>query len=153
MQIHAYEEGDGDVQSGHVAPGGQAEWWRRRARSLCPCLGKECPDSGLDCLDTSRTLCRCASNTPMKVKTNVSSHICIYSVRCGVGKATDRCRQVVIGWDRQCVSHATGVCVTKAGTPQGFAMQRDTRVRSPARSWRTQNMLTKIKHQVCIYAM
>lgn len=50
MQNHAYEGGgvggEGDEQSGHVAPGGQAEWWRRRARSPRPCLGKECPDSG-----------------------------------------------------------------------------------------------------------
>lgn len=28
-------------QSGHVAPGRQAEWWRKRARFKRPCLGKE----------------------------------------------------------------------------------------------------------------
>ena len=58
----------GDEQSGHVAPGGQAEWWRRRARSWCPCLGKECPDSSLDCRDTTGTLCHCAYNTPIQGK-------------------------------------------------------------------------------------
>lgn len=43
-------------QSDHVAPGRQAEWWRQKARSQRPCLGKECPDSGLSCSRHCRTL-------------------------------------------------------------------------------------------------
>jgi len=55
-----------------------------------------------------------------------------------------------------CVGVCVCVCVcesvTKAGIPQGFTLQRDSGVQSRAGRWRTQNMLIKIKHQVCVYA-
>lgn len=85
-------------------------------------------------------------------------HECIYTVKI-LSRQGDK-ERLILHWDCQCVSLATGfacvlvcVCVMKAGTLQGFSKQKDTGVQSPAGSWRTLNMLTKIKHQVCAYAL
>lgn len=140
--------GWGDEQSGHVAPGGQAEWWRRRARSWCPCLGKRCPDSSLDCHQDTMSL-RLYLTNPRRKRFSQAQMYLRHKMQSWYEDTVNR--EVNIGI--KLPASVLFLCVVKVGTAQGIAMQRDTGVQSPVGSWRTQNMLTKIKCQVCVYAV